>query len=120
MFDDDLGLGDYLDGDIVPVDIFDSGVLDNTYMKCRIYHGDQSRGTPAKIVCGNLLSDLVSPNYLRFALGLTNPPRFTDPSLPTQISLPILVYSYNPFMFQKTNFNLVNTGVFVYNGEEFL
>ena len=117
MFDNNLGLANINDGEPVPVDIFDSLPLDNDYMTCRIFHGDQTRGVPVKIVCGNLLTDLLSPNYLRFALGFRNPPRITDPSIPSQISLPILVYSYNPFLYQKTNFNLVNAAVLVYNGD---
>ena len=106
MFDNNLGLDGIDDGDPIPVDIFDSSPLDNNYMSCRIFHGDHSRGVPVKVICGNLASALVSPNYLRFALGFVNPPRITAPSIPTQISLPILVYSYNPFLYQKTNFNL--------------
>lgn len=52
LFDDNLGLNDYADGDVVPVDIFDSGALDNTFMTCRIYHGDEGRGHPVRLVCG--------------------------------------------------------------------
>lgn len=120
MFEDNLGLSDLDDGGEFPADIFDSGLLDNTYMSCRLYHGDSTRGIPVKIVCGSLLSDLVAPNYLRFAVGFTNPPRITPTTTPSQISLPVLIYSYDPFLFQKTNFNLVNTAVFVYNGDSII
>lgn len=117
MFDNNLGLNGYQDGDEVPVDVFDSAPLTNAYMKCRIYFGDQTRAVPARVVCGFLTSNLVTGSYLRFAFGFVNPPRITAPSIPSQLSLPILVYSYNPYYFEKTNFNLVNTEIFVYNGQ---
>ena len=115
MFEDGLGLN-IADGEEIPFDVFDSLPLDNAYMNCRLFHGDQSRAVPVRVVCGNILSGLVSPTFLRFALGFMNPPSLTAPSIPAQISLPLLVYSYDPFLFQKTNFNLVNAAVFVYNG----
>lgn len=120
MFSNNLGLNNYKDGEQVPVDIFDSAPLNNDYMKCRIYFGDQSRGVPARVVCGFLATTLTSPSYLRFAFGFTNPPRITIPSIPSQISLPLIVYSYDPFYFEKTNFNLVNAAVLVYNGQHIL
>lgn len=117
MFDNNLGLNDYQDGDEVPLDIFNSPPLVNSYMKCRIYFGDQTRGVPVRVVCGFLTSALLPGSWLRFAFGFVNPPRITAPSTPSQISLPLIIYSYNPYYFEKTNFNLVNTAVFVYNGQ---
>ena len=35
------------------------------------------------------------------------------PNAPEQLSLPVMVYSYDPFYFRKTNFNLVNAAVLV-------
>lgn len=120
MFDNNLGLNDYKDGEEVPVDVFDSPPLDNNYMKCRIYFGDFTRAVPARVVCGFLAANLLAPSYLRFAFGFVNPPRITAPSIPSQISLPLIVYSYDPFYFEKTNFNLVNAAVLVYNGQDIL
>lgn len=120
MFDDNLGLNGYKDGDEVPVDIFDSPPNYNNYMKCRIYFGDNTRGTPVRVVCGFLLTTLNPGTYLRFAFGFINPPRITVPTIPSQISLPLIIYSYDPFYFEKTNFNLVNAAVLVYNGQQIL
>lgn len=89
-------------------------------MKCRIFFGDQIRGIPVRVVCGFLSANLIMPSVLRFAFGFINPPRITPPSTPSQISLPIIVYSYDPFYFEKTNFNLVNAAVLVYNGQQIL
>lgn len=103
----------------MPVDIFDSTIpIDNNYMKCRLYHGDQLRAVPAKLVCGFLTSNLINTAIIRFAFTFVNPPPITGPSIFSQISLPIIVYSYDPFLFKKTNFNLVNTALFVYNGQD--
>ena len=33
--------------------IIDSVTIDNTFMKCNIFHGDSSTGMPVKIVCGD-------------------------------------------------------------------
>lgn len=118
MFGNNLGLNEYNDGDEVPVDLFDSPPLDNNFMKCRIYHGDQARAVPARVVCGFLAVNLANPSIIRFAFGFVNPPAITGPSVPSQISLPLIVYSYDPFLFKKTNFNLVNTALFVYNGQD--
>jgi hypothetical protein len=120
MFDDNLGLNSYKDGDTVPVDIFDSVPLTNNYMTCKIFFGDRTRGVPVRLVCGFLSSNLVTPSYLRFAFGFMNPAPFTAATIPSQISLPLIVYSYDPYYFEKTNFNLVNTAVFVYNGPNIL
>lgn len=100
--------------------MFNSLPLTNTFMKCRIFFGDQTRGTPARVVCGFLSANLVIPSVLRFAFGFVNPPRITVPSTPSQISLPVIVYSYDPYYFEKTNFNLVNAAVLVYNGQQII
>jgi hypothetical protein len=121
MFDDNLGFPYHNDGDIVAIDIFDSGSLDNTYMTCRLYFGDQSRSVPARLVCGFLKSALNTvTSYLRFAFGFYNPKLNPSPNVPTQISMPIMVYSYDPINFKKLNFNLVNAAVYVYNLPSFL
>ena len=88
-------------------------------MSCRIYHGDFAIGTPAKLVCGGFVQSLTSADTLKFAFGFVNPPKITPSTTPSQISLPIFVYSFNPFFFRKTNFNLIN-GMMVNNGEDIL
>ena len=100
--------------------MFDSAPLDNTFMNCRIYHGDQTKGSPAKLVCGNLISSLTPGNTLKFAFGFVNPPKITPSVTPSQISLPLIVYSFDPFYFQKTNFNLVNGALMITNEENIL
>ena len=84
-------------------------------MKCRIYHGDQTRGTPVRLVCGFFKTALTNTDPLKFAFGFYNPPKLTNTNDPSQISLPIIIYSYDPYKFQKTNFNLVNAAVMVTN-----
>ena len=120
LFDDNLGLNEYDDGDSVAVDIFDSAPFDNTLMNCRIYHGDQSRGTPVKLVCGDLQSSITNAQTLRFSFGLINPPKRTPSTTPSQISIPLIIYSFDPYYFRKTNFNLVNAAVIVFNSEDIL
>jgi hypothetical protein len=115
MFDNNLGLSQYSDGDVVAVDIFDSAPLDNGYMSCRLYFGDQSRSVPARLVCGFFLQALSSTSWLRFAFGFYNPKLNPLTTIPTQISMPIIVYTYDPILFKKLNFNLVNAAVYVYN-----
>lgn len=120
LFDNDLGHTQYKDGDIVPVDIFDSSPLDNGYMSCRLYFGDQTRSVPVRLICGFLASDIATSSYLRFAFGFYNPKLNPLPDVPTQLSLPIMIYSYDPILFKKYNFNLVNAAIYVYNLQKFL
>ena len=84
-------------------------------MKCRIYHGDQTRAIPVRLVCGDLSTALTNADQLKFAFLFKNPPKLTLTGDPSQISLPIIIYSYDPFYFKKTNFNLVNAAVVVTN-----
>lgn len=46
---------------------------------------------------------------------MTNPAALTSSTL-SQISIPIFVYSYNPSLFQKINYNTVNSGAVINNG----
>jgi hypothetical protein len=113
LFDNNLGFQSK-DGEVVPVDIFDSSPFDNGFMSCRLYFGDQLRSVPARLVCGFFAADIVYPQPFRFAFG------FQNPSVNTQLSIPIIVYSYDPFSFKKHNFNLVNAAVYVYSATSFL
>ncbi len=51
MFDDDLGWSNLEDGDWIPTDVYDCAFT-NSYLSCRLFYGDSTRGMPAKIICG--------------------------------------------------------------------
>jgi hypothetical protein len=51
LFADDLGLG-INDGGDMTIDII-GGDFTNTFMKCRLFHGDQSNSKVARIICAN-------------------------------------------------------------------
>jgi hypothetical protein len=84
-------------------------------MKCHIHHGNQVSGIPVKIVCGNFLADITSTDILKFAIGIVNPPLAL-----TQLSIPIMVYSMDPYRFTRTNFNLVNGAGYIYDTSNIL
>lgn len=111
LFDNNLGMADYVDGGIIPIDIFRSTPLVNGFMDCRIFFGDATRGLPVKIVCGNFLSSLASATTLKFAFMIYNP---SLGSL-SQLSIPIMVYSYDTSLFSKTNYNTINGGIYITN-----
>lgn len=88
MFSDDLGLGTS-DGDYIKFDIIkDSYVNVANFMSCRIYHGDQARYKPVKIICGKFLSAITSSQTLTMALKIVNPALVGG-----QTSIPFLIYS---------------------------
>ena len=86
----------------------------NTFMNCRIIYGSYQYGKPVKIVCGNLQTPLLSGQTLKFAFSIINPPPLTV-SVLSQLAIPIFVYSYDPYLFRKINYNTVNVGVIINN-----
>lgn len=120
LFSNNLGLTGYRNGDEIPMDIFDSTnsmlpLVDNRFMKCHIHHGDQTTGLPVKIVCGEFLGDITMTDWLRFAIGIINPKVILG-----QISVPIMVYSQDPYALSRTNFNLVNGAGYFYDSANIL
>lgn len=116
LFLNDLGWTSIQDGDGIPIDIFDCAYT-NTFMNCRLFYGDYVSGRPARIICGNLLSSLTVGQTLKFAFAMTNPQPLSTAIL-TQISIPIFVYSYDPYLFQKINFNTINVGGYINNANK--
>jgi hypothetical protein len=104
------------------MDIFDSTITTptpltagNDFMKCHIHHGNQATGLPVKIVCGNFLQNIVIADWLRFAIGIVNP------IIPAgQVSIPLSIYSQDPYTFTRTNFNLVNGAGYIYDTSNIL
>ncbi len=96
------------------MDIFDTTIagapVTNSFMQCHIYHGNAATALPAKIVCGKFLADITSADTLRFAIAIVNP-ILTG----TQLSIPIMVYSMDPYLFTRTHFNLANGAGFIYD-----
>ncbi len=115
LFGNNLGLTAYPDGSQIPVDIFLSAPLDNTFMECRIYYGDKSRSVPVKVICGNLKSNLAAGQALKFAIGIINPQPLTMTVIKSQIALPLFIYSFDPYLFNKINFNTINAAIYVNN-----
>jgi len=117
MFSDDLGWSGLADGAGLPFDIYDCLPIDNSFMNCRIFFGDYLRAVPAKIICGNLKWSLLAGQTLKIAFAITNPLPMTVGIL-SQISLPIFVYSYDPYLFQTVHYNTVNVGAYVNNANQ--
>ena len=99
------------------MDVFDSDVADSTsegtYMKCKLFYGDYEIGAPTKIVCGDFQTQIATGQSLKFAIGIQNP--VITGSTPNQMSLPVLIHSFDPMLFKKTNFDIVNGAVYVKN-----
>lgn len=114
LFRPNLGLTQYVNGDVIAMDIFDTtigGILrGNDFMSCVIHHGDTARGIPVKVVCGGFLATITSVDTLRFAIAMINP-ILTG----TQISAPILIYSSDPYLFTRTQFNMVNGAGYIFD-----
>jgi hypothetical protein len=110
LFGNDLGMG-YVDYSQVFADVFDCSPYDvGGFMQCQFFLGSSTTQRPAKIVCGTLnlgASSIVSGNILKFAIAIQNP------NVGSQISLPIIVYTYDPVNQVKTNFNLVDNAVYL-------
>jgi hypothetical protein len=86
----------------------------NTFMNCRIIYGSYQHAKPAKIVCGNLKTPILLGQTLKFAFAITNPLPLTA-SVLSQLAIPIFIYSYDPELFRKINYNTVNVGAIVNN-----
>ena len=101
------------------MDIFDTSIggiiRGNDFMKCHIHHGSQVRAIPVKVVCGGFLADITSADTLRFAIGIINP-IITG----AQVSIPLLIYSHDPYLFTRTQFNLVNGAGYIFDKSNFL
>lgn len=119
MFADNLGNGQYVNGDFVRVDVFDD-VSDaftpgDGFMKCNILFGDYATGMPAKIVCGYFLQDITPAMKLQFALAINSPILASK-----QISIPLMIYTTNPLTFTRTNYNLVTSAGYFYDTSNIL
>jgi hypothetical protein len=114
LFLDDLGWTSIANGEGIPIDMFDCA-YSNTFMNCRLFYGSYLYAQPAKIICGNLQSSISSGQTLKFAFSMTNPSPLTTSTL-SQLTIPIFIYSYDPSLYQKINFNTVNTGAVINNG----
>lgn len=64
------------------------GNFDNTFMKCRLFYGDQANYKNAKIVCGSFTQSISNSQLLFFAFKIVNPS-----GISTQISIPLFIYS---------------------------
>lgn len=110
LFDVDLGMG-YLDYAEVGVDVFDSAPYDvGGFMKCVFFLGSSTIHKPARLVCGNLnlgAGTIVSGQILKFAIKIKNP------TSTSQMSLPIIIYTYDPITQFKTNFNLLDNAIYL-------
>jgi hypothetical protein len=119
MFSNDLGWSSTIsDGGSLPFDVFECLPFITSFMTCRLFYGDYLRAIPAKIICGGFSQKVLAGQLLRFAFAITNPLPMTTGTL-SQISLPIFIYSYDPYSFQKINYNTINVGAYVNNVNQF-
>lgn len=79
----------YADGDSIPFDMLNA--FSQSFMVCRLFHGDQTNGKPAKIVCGSFQTDITSSQTLFFAITVVNP---GTAFYGVQVSIPFFIYSY--------------------------
>lgn len=105
LFANDLGTG-VTDGQDIPYDNLGSS-FSQTFMKCRLFYGDQANSKPGKIVCGQFSSTITSSQILFFAFTLGNPASFTG----NQLSIPFFVYSQEQGTTYRTNFDVIENAV---------
>ena len=105
LFANDLGTG-VSDGGDLTTDVID-GDFTNTFMKCRLFHGDQGNSKAARIVCGDFSQSIENNELLWFAFKVTNP------SVSPQISIPFFIYSMDLDTMFKSNFNTVENAVYL-------
>lgn len=119
LFSYNLGLGQYKSGDSIAMDIFDTTIagnpVTNAFMSCNIHHGDPATAIPAKVVCGKFTADINPTDTLRFAIAIVNPALIAS-----QISIPLMVYSADPYLFTRTHFNLVSTAGYIFDKSNLL
>lgn len=107
LFANNLGTT-YTDGQSIPYDSL-NGQFSQTFMTCRIFHGNQANYKPGKIVCGNFQSTITSAQILWFAIALGNPS-----SIPgAQVSIPFFIYSQEQGTTVRTNFDVIENAVFL-------
>lgn len=107
LFNNDLGTG-VTDGSNIPYDNLGSS-FSQTFMKCRLFYGDQASHKPGKIVCGQFSSTITSGQVLFFAFTLGNPASFSG----NQVSIPFFVYSQEQGTTHRTNFDVIENAVFL-------
>jgi hypothetical protein len=103
LFAHNLGLSTILDGGSIPVDVLASP-FSTGFMSCNLFHGDQVRYKPARIVCGNFISTISSSQTLWFALTINNP---ALPAGFSKLSIPFFLYSVEQGTTFKTNFDVI-------------
>jgi hypothetical protein len=101
LFANDLGTG-VDDGASIPYDTMNS-VFSQTFMTCRLFHGDRANSKPGRIVCGQFTSTITSSQILWFAISLGNPNSFSG----NQVSIPFFVYSQEQGTTYRTNFDVI-------------
>lgn len=107
LFANNLGTS-YTDGQSIPYDVLNTQFT-QTFMNCRIFHGDQANYKPGRIVCGNFQSTITSSQILWFAIALGNPS--STPGL--QVSIPFFIYSQEQGTTVRTNFDVIENAVFL-------
>lgn len=96
----------YADGDSIPFDMMNS--FSQSFMVCRLFHGDQANSKPARIVCGSFQSSITSSQTLWFAIMIVNP---SATFYGVQVSIPFFIYSYEQGTTVRTNFDVIENAV---------
>jgi hypothetical protein len=111
LYDNNLGMvyangTSYGDGDSIPYDMLNA--FSQSFMVCRLFHGDQTNGKPARIICGSFQSAITSSQTLFFAITVVNPgPIFNG----VQVSIPFFIYSYEQGTLIRTNFDVIENAI---------
>jgi len=72
-------------------------------MTCRLFHGDQAKNKPAKIVCGSFAGTITMGQTLFFAIKLVNPPINSG----VKVSIPFFIYSQEQGTTYRSNFDVI-------------
>lgn len=111
LFSNDLGTG-LADNSWFRTDVIAG--FTNSFMVCRFFNGDQANGKNAKIVCGSFSNTVAAGTSFTFAFKVKNP----SISSTSQLAIPVIVYTQDTGLLQKTNYMLVENGIFVRNSND--
>lgn len=72
-----------------------------TSMKCVVYTGDKSNHKPAKVVCANFNTNILTSHTVKFGFWIRNPTTLKG------LAIPLQIYGYDPYLNKKDPWNLI-------------
>lgn len=74
-------------------------------MKCVVYTGDRSNHMPAKVVCANFNTNILTSHTVKFGFWVKNPATVKG------LAIPLQVYGYDPYLHKKDPWNLIESAI---------